>query len=344
MQRALRGLRRSSPKLDNPRVSVIRTNAAAALLGVSPNTLRSWESRFGYPKPERTEGGHRQFDLAEIEGLRQAYAETQDIASAISVVRERGEGPSTPTRLRAALAAFSEERADGLMEESMAVRSVERTVETVLLPAVQELSPAGAGEELDEALASSPEYCFAWRYATGWLAAAQRVAPSATRDEGVLIFDASRPVDMDALYVQALELFCRRAGLRVLTLPVDLDSTRVGSALRALRPRAMVLGGRCASLEALGRVVYATRQSGGELQVLDYRGALPNTGASTVVSIGPGPAEATRMLRERLTGAGGSSAPADSTPAYSAPADSTLSDSTPAELRVVGLGARQSPA
>jgi DNA-binding transcriptional MerR regulator len=269
-------------------MSVIRTNAAAALLGVSPNTLRSWESRFGYPKPQRTEGGHRQFDLAEIEALRQAYAETQDIASAISVARERGEGPSTPTRLSAAFSEFSEEKADRLMEESMAVRSVERTVETVLLGAMETMSPG------------SPEYCFAWRYATGWLAAAQRVAPPSTRDEGVLIFDASQSMDIDGLYVQALELFLRRVGLRVLTLPVELDSTRVGSALRALRPQAMVLGGHCASLDAVGRVVYATRQSGGDLQVLDYRGALPETGASTVARIGPGPADAVRMLRERL--------------------------------------------
>ncbi len=115
-----------------------------------------------------------------------------------------------------------------------------------------------------------------------------------------MIFDASQSMDMDGLYVQALELFLRRAGLRVLTLPVELDSTRVGSALRALRPRAMVLGGHCASLDAVGRVVYATRQSGGELQVFDYRGALPDTGASTVTRIGPGPAEAVRMLREQL--------------------------------------------
>jgi MerR family transcriptional regulator, light-induced transcriptional regulator len=280
-------------------MSVIRTNAAAALLGVSPNTLRSWERRFGYPTPGRTEGGHRQFDLAEIEALRQAYAETQDISSAISVVRERGEGPSTPARLQAAFAAFSEEKADRLMEESMAVRSVERTVESVLLPAVETLAP-GAPEGQSDALSCTPEYCFAWRYATGWLAAAQRVAPPSTREEGVLIFDASRPLDVDALHVQALELFVRRAGLRVLTLPVELDSTRVGSALRALRPSAVVLGGRCSSLEAIGRVVYATRQSAGELEVLSYREALPDTGASTVVRIGPGPAEAVRMLRERL--------------------------------------------
>jgi MerR family transcriptional regulator, light-induced transcriptional regulator len=302
-------------------MSVIRTNAAAGLLGVSPNTLRSWESRFGYPRPRRTEGGHRQFDLAEIEALRQAYAETRDIASAISVARERGEGPSTPARLSAAFAEFSEEKADRLLEESMAVRSVERTVETVLLPAVQRMAPEDPATPQDRAArgdradvpgsghvsgpagswVGGPEYCFAWRYATGWLAAAQRVAPPSTREESVLIFDASQPMDMDGLYVQALELFLRRAGMRVLALPVELDSTRVGSALRALRPQTMILGGRGASLDAVGRVVYATRQSGGDLLVLDYRGALPETGASTVTRIGPGAADAVRMLRERLS-------------------------------------------
>lgn len=307
-------------------MSVIRTNAAAALLGVSPNTLRSWESRFGYPTPARTEGGHRQFDLAEIEGLKQAYAETHDIASAIAVAKERGDGPSTPTRLRSAFAAFSEQKADRLMEESMAVRSVERTIETVMLPAVQALSPdppttprsptisrgpmSTGGAVPGDVLASSPEYCFAWRYATGWLAAAQRVAPPSTRDEGVLIFDASRQMDIDALYVQALELFVRRAGLRVLTLPVDLDSTRVGNALRALRPQAMVLAGRNSSLEEIGRLVYATRQTGGELAVLDYRGALPNTGATTVQRIGPAPTEAVAKLREQLTTPAKAAAPA----------------------------------
>jgi len=185
----------------------------------------------------------------------------------------------------------------------MAVRSVERSVELVLLAAVQALAPQAREESSDASGAGSPEYCFAWRYASGWLAAAQRVAPPATREQGVLIFDASRPLDIDALHVQALELFLRRAGLRVLVLPVDLDSTRVGHALRALCPSAMVLGGRCTSLEAVGRVVYATRQSAGELQVFDYRGALPDTGASTVKRIGPEPGEAVRTLRERLLGA-----------------------------------------
>ena len=276
-------------------MSVIRTNAAAAMLGVSPNTLRSWERRFGYPTPRRTEGGHRQFDLAEIEALRQAFDETHNISSAISVARERGQGLASPARVRAALAAFDDGKADRLLEESLAVRSVERTVETVLLPAVEALDDAGESH--------SPEYGFGWRYATGWLAAAQRVAPPATHEQAVLIFDATRPIDIDALYVQALELFVRRAGLRALSLPVELEQARVARALCALTPDAVVLSGGRASLDALGRLVYAARQSGGEVEVFDYRGALPETGASTVERLGPGPAAASALLRERLTAA-----------------------------------------
>lgn len=261
------------------------------MLGVSPNTLRSWERRFGYPMPRRTEGGHRQFDLGEIQALRQAFDETHNISSAVSIARERGQGLATPGRLRAALAVFDQQQADALLEESLSVRSVERTVETLLLPAAQELADADN---------CSPEYGFAWRYATGWLAAAQRVAPPATREQGVLMFDASRPTDMDSLHVQALELFLRRAGLRALTLPITLEPARMARALRALTPSAVVLSGRRASLDALGRLVYTTRQAGVATQVFDYRGALPDSGASTVQRLGPSPLDALGVLRERL--------------------------------------------
>jgi MerR family transcriptional regulator, light-induced transcriptional regulator len=273
-------------------MSAIRTNAAAAMLGVSPNTLRSWEQRFGYPSPRRTEGGHRQFELGEIEALRQAFAETHNISSAISIAQERGAGLASPARLRSALVELDQERADRMLEESLAVRSLERTVETVLLAAVG---------SLHEEEGISPEYGFAWRYATGWLAAALRVAPPATAMEGVLLVDATCPPDLDALHVQALELFLRRSGLRVLALPAQLETTRLGHALRALRPRAMVLAGNRASLDTLGRLVYAARQgTEGTLEVLDYRGALPDTGASTVIRLAQEPWAAASTVRELL--------------------------------------------
>ena len=270
-------------------MSVVRTNAAAAMLGVSPNTLRSWERRFGYPKPGRTQGGHRQYELAEIEALREAFAETHNVSSAISLARERGEGPSTAARVEAALGRFDEVKTDRLMEESLALRSVERTVEELLLPSVERL----AGED-----AGTPEYQFAWRYATGWLAAALRVAPPAHRPEGVMVFEASHPYDTDSLQAQALELVLRRAGLRTLTLAVTLDPTRLGRALRALCPAAVILTGRRASMDAWGRLVYAARSGGRPVSVFDYRGALPDTGASTVGRLGDTPLAA----RDRLLG------------------------------------------
>lgn len=269
-------------------MSAIRTNAAAAMLGVSPNTLRSWERRFGFPSPRRSAGGHRQFELTEIESLRQALEETHNVSSAISVARERGSGPSSPVRLRSLLSRFDEAAADRLLEESLAVRSVERTVEEILLPA---LGALGEGVER-----SGPEYGFGWRWASGWLAAQHRTAPPAHRPEGILLIDATKPLDLDALNAQALELVLRRGGLRTLALPVNLDPLRIGRALAALTPSGVVLVGRNASLDTLGRLVYAARRTGDGVAVYDFRGALPETGASTVPKLGERPLAA----RERL--------------------------------------------
>jgi DNA-binding transcriptional MerR regulator len=272
-------------------MSIVRTNAAAAMLGVSPNTLRSWERRFGYPKPRRTQGGHRQFELVQIEALRQAFAETHNISSAIALARERGEGPSTSARLQSAFGAFDEDKAGRLLEESLAVRSVERTVEEVLLPGVESF----AGED-----PPTPELQFAWRFATGWLAAAQRVAPPAHRPDGVLMFDASQLFDVDALHAQALDLALRRGGLRTLTLSVELDPARLARALRALGPRVVVLTGRRASMDTLGRLVFAARRGDQPVEVFDYRGALPDTGASTVARLGNSPLAARDLVLDAL--------------------------------------------
>jgi DNA-binding transcriptional MerR regulator len=273
-------------------MSAVRTNTAAAMLGVSASTVRSWERRFSYPSPRRSAGGHRQFDLAEVQALREALAQTGEIGSAVALARERGRSTASPTGLRDAFAAFDEGSASLLLEESLAVRSVERTVDELLLRTVAAL----AGEESQR----SPEYAFAWRFASGWLAAALRVAPPATRDEGVLIFDATAPGDLDALRVQALELHLRRRGARTLTLAAELDPTRVGRALRALGAGALVLSGRSCGLDTLGRLVYAARQAAGQLDVFDFCGALPDTGASTVRRLGKVPLTACEMLIDSL--------------------------------------------
>jgi DNA-binding transcriptional MerR regulator len=269
----------------------IRTNAAAVMLGISPNTLRSWERRYDFPKPLRSAGGHRQYSLAEVEALRLTLAETHNVSSAISLARERGEGPSTSSRLAAAFASFDEDTANRLLEESLGLRSVERTIEEVLLDAVT------AQREPD---VNTVEYEFGWRYATGWLSAQRRLAPPANRPESVMIFDASAPCDLDALHAQALEVVLRRAGMRTLSLTPGIDLTRLGRAVRALEPRAVVLTGRRVSLDSIGRLVYAIRSVAREVVVFDYRGAVPDTGASTVHRLGDSPLAARDGLLARL--------------------------------------------
>ena len=113
-------------------VRTLKTSEAAAVLNVSPNTLRAWERRFGYPKPQRTAGKHRLYTHGEVAALRDALQEGLSISSAISRARESLS--SDTSTLVGALQAFELDRADAAMEAALALRSVERSVEEVLLP------------------------------------------------------------------------------------------------------------------------------------------------------------------------------------------------------------------
>jgi DNA-binding transcriptional MerR regulator len=210
----------------------IRTNAAAEVLGVSPNTLRSWERRYGYPKPKRTEGNHRNYELVELQALRDALAETGNISSAIELARQRQEAPANDGSLFAAFESFDETAADRAVEESLAMRSLERTVEELLLPAIDKL----AADPEREA-----ELEFAARWATGWLHGARRLASAAARPAGILLLDSSHGQDAEEVYTQALDLALRRAGFRVLVLSNELGDERLDRALGALDPTAIIL-------------------------------------------------------------------------------------------------------
>jgi DNA-binding transcriptional MerR regulator len=271
---------------------MIRTTAAASILGVSTNTLRSWERRYGYPRPRRSSGGHRRYALDEIQALHQTLAETQNVSSAIELARRRGAGPSSASRLAAALAALDRPQADRLLEESLVLRSLERSVEEVLLPAVAELA--------DET-GPTAEYELAWRYAMDWLSALARQTPSSRGPVEVLLFDASTPCDLDALCAQTLELFLHRAGLRTARLTPAVDRGRLGRALRTLGPRAVIVTGRHSSLDTIGRIVYTVKNLRVPPLVLDYRGAIPES--ATVDRLGDSPLAARDVLLEALEAA-----------------------------------------
>ena len=249
---------------------MIRTTAAASILGVSTNTLRSWERRYGFPRPRRSSGGHRRYALEEIQALRLTMSETQNVSSAIELARRRGAGPASAPRLATAFAALDQPQADRLLEESLVIRSLERTVEEVLIPAVAEHA-SGAGP--------TAEYELAWRHGMDWLSALTRQAASSRAPVDVLLIDASAPCDLDALCTQALELFLRRAGRSTARLTPSVDGSRFGRALRTLDPNAVILTGRRCSLDTVGRIVFTLKGARVPPPVFAYHGAIPDTAA-----------------------------------------------------------------
>jgi len=267
----------------------IRTNAAAEVLGVSPNTLRSWERRYGYPVPKRTPGNHRNYELVELQTLRDALAETGNISSAIELSRQRQAAPASDGSLLTAFESFDEEAADRAIEESLAVRPLERTVEEMLLPAVDKLgADPDRGAELE----------FASRWAMGWLHGARRLASTASRPAGILLLDSTRGHEAEAVHAQALDLALRRAGFRVLMLSDELGEERMERALGALDPTAIVLCGPGADTPSAVKLVRRIREAGFDAPLYGFRAS--GLLGDAIPSAGERPSAVTGMLNADL--------------------------------------------
>jgi MerR family transcriptional regulator, light-induced transcriptional regulator len=238
-------------------VRTLKTSEAATLLNVSPNTLRAWERRFGYPKPQRSPGKHRLYTHGEVAALRDALQEGLSISSAISRAREALRADTHI--LVGSLNSFELDRADAAMEAALALRSVERSVEEVLLPSLVEL---GERHGYDSA-----PWAFAARWAGDWLQRAQRLAPPPTLSVSVLVGNASPDdLEIDVLYMRALELFLSRAGTKVLTLPIS-GISGLGDLLAAFLPDAVVVAGSHDADDDVARWAYRVRAVAGALPI-----------------------------------------------------------------------------
>jgi DNA-binding transcriptional MerR regulator len=267
----------------------IRTNAAAEVLGVSPNTLRSWERRYGFPTPKRTAGNHRNYELVELQTLRDALAQTGNISSAIELTRQRQAAPASSGDLLEALEGFDEDGADRAVEESLALRPLERTVEELLLPAIDRL----AADPDREA-----EFEFGARWAMGWLHGARRLASTASRPAGILLLDSSRGQDVEAVHSQALDLTLRRAGFRVLMLSSELGDERLERALSALEPTALVLCGPGADTASAVKLIRRIREAGFDAPLYGFRAR--GLIGDAVPSAGEQPSQVTGVLNADL--------------------------------------------
>ena len=227
LQLALRHLSKPAPNVDNSHAWASSARTQPQRCSASARTrFASWERRFGFPEPRRTAGGHRQFDLGQIEALRAAFEETHNVSSAIAIARERGAGPASPARLRSALRPLRRGRG----------RPHPRGEPRRPLGRAHRRGGPAARRRGARATAASdgPEYGFAWRWATSWLAAAMRVAPAADPRRGRRDLRREQPRATSSRSTpRRSSSRCAARGMRTLTLAVA--STRPAWRARCTR-------------------------------------------------------------------------------------------------------------
>ena len=257
----------------------MKTSEAANVLNVSPTTLRAWEARYAFPTPTRTLGRHRVYSRGEILALRRALDEGLSISSAIEKVRSNlGIDDS---QLESALRSFDARAADDAMEAALAVRRLDSAVSDVLLSALDAVR-ARAGAE-------SAAWAFAARWSVDWLRRQARLGSARPETRLILIGDATAgSLDFDLPFVAALEMFCARAGLEVLTLPVG-SVTGISDAVDQLG--VVVVAGSSADEDQLRRWLSAVRAAAGPVPLLFFRGASRSRG-----TVAPDPLEAQQAV------------------------------------------------
>jgi hypothetical protein len=193
--------------------------------------------------------------------LRDALQEGLSISSAVSRARE---GLVADTNsLLGALVSYESERADAAIEAALALRSVERSVDEVLLPTLDEIARRYSVD--------SAAWAFAAHWGADWLRRANRLAPPPVRPVSIVIGDASRDeLDPDAPYIRSLELFLVRAGVRVLSLSAR-GVAGIGDAVTVHRPNLVVVAGGYLDDDTVARWAYAIRLAVGVLPVAVYR-------------------------------------------------------------------------
>lgn len=116
--------------------------------GLSSALLRQWERRYGFPRPERSPGGHRLYSETDLEALRhikQWIAEGVAPAQAVKRYLEglTQEGPRPPEtlslELEEALLRADTEAAERVLSEAYRLHPMETVVMDVISPCLQRM-------------------------------------------------------------------------------------------------------------------------------------------------------------------------------------------------------------
>jgi len=140
---------------------LVRIGELARRAGIPPATLRAWERRYGVITPRRGDSGYRLYSEADEQRVRRM---TDLIASGLAPaeaarrIDQPAEGDEATTigtdrigsyreGLGAACARFDDRAADAVLDQAIAVLSIDALLNGVLLPVLRDLENETIGQE-----------------------------------------------------------------------------------------------------------------------------------------------------------------------------------------------------
>ena len=219
----------------------LRIGEFARRVGVTPELLRAWESRYGLTRPVRSPGGFRLYtaaDAARVErmlrGLDQGLSAAEAARAALEDERpSEGLLEDAAARLLAAIGRYDEAAAHSVLDESLAGFGLEESLSQVVVPTLKEV---GDGWERGE-IEISEEH-FASNLIRGRLLALARFWGRGT---GPLALLACAPGEMHDITLLAFALVLRSHSWRILFLGADTPIATLAHAAETTRPALVVV-------------------------------------------------------------------------------------------------------
>jgi DNA-binding transcriptional MerR regulator len=258
----------------------------SALLGVPVPTIRSWERRYTFPTPARTDGKHRRYSLQEVESLRAVRDEItrgSRAREAVAIVRSSAEAPLVRNefleRFSRAADSLDTDEVRRALDQATELLGVTRAIEEVALPGMRELGDrwkAGSCDVANEHLATQT--------VRQWLARLGALMPPPYRRSSIVL--ACGPTELHTIGLEAFAVVLAHHGWSCRVLGAITPADSLVATVHALR--------------AGGAVVSAQRSVG-------RRGAVESLRAvSAIPGVEPfygGNAFATPRAREAVPGA-----------------------------------------
>ena len=225
--------------------------------GLSPETLRAWERRYGVVKPQRTAGGHRLYskrDIRMLKWLVERQEEGLSISRAVEMWRnleESGQDPLAETQAEAltpievsnleelrrrwisACKDFNEKVAEQVLSQAFAVAIPETVVVEILQKGVAEI-----GQQWYEGQATVQQEHFASSLATRRLHALVAAAPPASRSGRIL--SACPPGENHEFALLLSTFLLKRQGWEVIYLGANVPLEKMEATLHATSPNLVV--------------------------------------------------------------------------------------------------------